>query len=304
MSTMKPHFGPLKADKLFLTFHQTMHAADERFYDGYDPNFLLTKATTLFAIYKNAEAFRESSQAWGMPIEDSVEDMRSVLATELHNTSFHQTEALIALLLCEYQGRPDWVYLTSYGNADMKNAARALAAGQFESLTKGMAKDAAAFVKAAVYANVDFSKMDVADQWERSVSDIAWLLGHVAERFVRGSEYNAYKHGLRVSAGFAGLGVASPSSPSTMKSVLSMEHAVTYLELGEETHGYVGQCVTKQISADYSFELIACMALVLMTTKEMRVARIRKNVETARFTQIDRDLLLRAQPQSSFSLPY
>src|ERR1019366_4671126 len=101
------------------------------------------------------------------------------------------------------QGRPDWVYLTSYGNADLKNAAKALAAGQFESLTKGMAKDVLAFVKAAVYANVDFSKMDVADQWERSVSDIAWLLGHVAERFVKGSEYNAYKHGLRVSAGSA-----------------------------------------------------------------------------------------------------
>ena len=304
MSTIKPHFGPLKADKVFLTSHQTMDAADERFYDGYDPTFLLTKATTLFAVYKNAEAFRDSSQAWGMPIENSVEDLRAALATELHNASFHQTEALIALLLCEYQGRPDWVYLTGYGNADMKNAARSLAAGRFESPTRGIAKDASAFVKAAVYANVDFSKTGMADQWERSVFDIAWLLGHVAGRFVSGSEYNAYKHDLRVCAGFAGLGVSSPSSPSTMKSVLAIEHAVTYLELGEQPDGYVGRCVTKQVSAEYSFELIACMALVLMTTKEMRVARIRKFVETASFMQVDRDLLLRAQPHSSFSLPY
>lgn len=160
----KPHFGPLKSQKLFLTFHQTMQAADANFYDGYDPRFVLKKAGILYAIYRNPEAFHACSESWGMAVEDTPEDLQSAIATELHNASFHQTEALIALLLCEYQNRPDWVYLTSYGNAEMKTAAKAIAAGEFGTLTSGMASDARSFIKAAVYANFDFSEMEVADQ--------------------------------------------------------------------------------------------------------------------------------------------
>jgi hypothetical protein len=300
----KPHFGPLKSQKPFLTFHQTGQAADANFYDGYDPGFLVSKARLLYAIYRNPDAFKACSNSWGMPAEETSDNLQSVVATELHNTSFHQTEAMIALLLCEYQNRPDWVYLTSYGNSEMKNAAKSIATGRFGDLTNGMASDPISFVKAAVYANVEFSSMPVAEQWERSVDDIAWLIGHAAERFVSGQEYNAYKHGLRVVAGSAGLGVATQTGPSEFKRVLSMKHAVTYLELGEETGGYVGQCVTKEVSPEYSFELINCIALVLMTTKEMRVARTKQHVDTASFPQIDREVLLKLQPQSSFSLPY
>jgi hypothetical protein len=68
-----------------------------------------------------------------------------------------------------------------------------------------------------------------------------------------------------------------------------MQHAVTYLELGEQDEGYVGQCITKEVNAEYSFELINCMALVLLATKEMRVARIKQHVDSATFPQIDRE---------------
>jgi hypothetical protein len=107
-----------------------------------------------------------------------------------------------------------------------------------------------------------------------------------------------------VVAGSAGLGVAAQPAPLEFKRVLSMQHAVTYLELGEEDDGYVGQCVTKEVNAEYSFELINCIALVLQTTKEMRVARTKQHIDSATFPQIDREVLLRLQPQSSFSLPY
>jgi hypothetical protein len=83
------------------------------------------------------------------------------------------------------------VYLSSYGNAEMKSAAKAIVAGEFGSITNGASQTAEAFVKSAVYANIDFSKMDVAERWERSVADIAWLIQHLVERFVAGHEYNA-----------------------------------------------------------------------------------------------------------------
>jgi hypothetical protein len=186
----------------------------------------------------------------------------------------------------------------------MKNAAKAIIAGDFEKLTNGAFKDAEGFVKSSVYANIDFSRMDVAERWARSVADIAWLIQHVAERFVAGHEYNAYKHGLRVSSGSAGFGVMNGPSFSDVLPVLSMKHSVTHLELGEAREGYVGQCVTKEVSPEYSFELIQGMAIVLFTAKEMRIARTKRSVESAHFAEFDRDLLLRKQPYSTFSFPY
>jgi hypothetical protein len=86
-------------------------------------------------------------------------------------------------------------------------------------------------------------------------------------------EYNAYKHGLRVVSGSAALGVSVSPSSSRMLSVMSLKHSMTYLELSERPEGYVGSRVTKEISPEYSFELIQCMAGVLITAKETRVAR-------------------------------
>jgi hypothetical protein len=304
MDTFKPHFGALKKDKVFLTAHQTMSRADAVFYEGYDPLFLANKATTLFAIHKNIDSFWEASERWGMRVQ-TKEELLSLLATELHSTAFHQTETMIAFLLCEYQTRPDWVYLTSYGNPEMKTAAKAISSGDFSSITGGSAGTASAFIKAAVFAKWDFSGAENADVWEQSVDDIAWLLRHVSERFIDGHEYNAYKHGLRVVSGSAGLAVA-PSGTSAFKQILGMAHAVTYLEVGEETTGYVGNRVTKETRPEYSFELIHCMAAVLALTKTMRVARVNQSLSGVELylPQIDREGLTRIKPTSRFSFPY
>ena len=210
MPPPKLHFGSLKKDKVFLTFHQTMHAADSAFYMHYDPLFLSRKANLLYSLHKNSDAFWTCAEPWNLHIEDK-EQLLTLIATELHMASFHQTEAMLAFLLCEFQNRPDWVYLTTYGNQEMKAAAKAITAGDFASITDGAATDAKQFIRAAVFATWDFSNSDAGETWSRSIDDIAWLLGYVAERFSSGHEYNAYKHGLRIASGQATLGASSPS---------------------------------------------------------------------------------------------
>lgn len=86
--------------------------------------------------------------------------------------------------------------------------------------------------------------------------------------------------------------------------MMSMKHSVTHLELGEQAEGYVGSSVTKEVSPEYSFELIQGMAIVLFTAKEMRIARTKRSVDTLHFAEFDRDLLLKKQPHSTFSFPY
>ena len=221
MPSAKLHFGPLKDNKLFLTIHQTPPAADAVLYEGYDPLFLSKKAAILYGIYKNTGAFQACSESWDVRVEVSNEDLQSMLATELHNASFHQAAAMLALLLAEFQSRPDWVYLTSYGNADIKNAAKAIAAEEFGAITGGACTTGDEFVKAAVFAACDFSSApEIAEAWGQSLKDISWLIHHVAEHLAAGLEYNAYKHGLRVVLGSATLGVSSAFPPADLMPLL------------------------------------------------------------------------------------
>ena len=100
---------------------------------------------------------------------------------------------MIAFLLCEFQNRPDWVFLTTYAKAEMKAAAKAIAAGEFKSLSRGECDTGEKSIKAAVYANWNFSTTDGAEDWEKSAQDIAWLIVHSAERFATAHE----GHGLQ-----------------------------------------------------------------------------------------------------------
>ena len=182
MTSTKLHFGALKKDKVFLTIHQTMKRADAAFYDQYDPQFLAKKASLLYSIYKNVDEFWKLSEGWAIRLPDQ-EQLLSIIATELHMASFHQTEAMLSFLLCEFQNRPDWVYLTTYGNAEIKNAARTISKGDLSGITDGAASDIKAFIKLAVFAGWDFSKSDGAAVWEQSVDDLGWLVQYTVERF-------------------------------------------------------------------------------------------------------------------------
>ena len=71
-----------------------------------------------------------------------------------------------------------------------------------------------------MFANWDLSGAENAEVWEQSVDDIAWLLRHVSERFIDGHEYNAYKHGLRLASGAAGIAVAPPGTDAFKRNCL------------------------------------------------------------------------------------
>ena len=304
MTAKKLHFGPLKPGKVFLTIHGTLSEADLAFYEGYDPTFICKKAAALFGIYSNAASFKEFAASWECPVDSTDEGFLGALATEIHCASFHQFEGLLALLLAEYQNRPDWVYLTSYGNYEMKTAARALAKGDFEQITSGAHKTADDFVRAAVYGGLKLEDGEHNEAFKHSVGDIAWLIAHCAEEFVEGNEYNAYKHGLRVVSGAATLAVRPLDAVGPFTSILSMKHSVSYLEISEAPNAYTGQRVTKELSPEYSYNVIAAIAKVLTIIRAMRIARIRGSVEFVDFIDLDRDKLLSQQARSKMSFSF
>ena len=264
------------------------------FYEGYDPYFILKKAVTLLAIYKNAPAFAELTDSWGCPIKASDEEHLGAIATEIHCSVFHQSEALLALLLAEHHPLPHWVYLTTYSNAEIKTAAQNIDSGNFSKMTNGKAVTMEDLVCGGVFSGIRPSGDDE-ERWKQSVEDIGWLIGQVAQLYIAGNEYNSYKHGLRVVSGSCTFAV-KPTNREEFSPIISMRHSLTYLELYEELNGYTAQRVTKELNPEYSFAVIDCVAQVLWTIRQTRIARITRDCSSLFALTIDREKLSIAKP--------
>jgi hypothetical protein len=85
--------------------------------------FLAEKANLLFGLTRTPTLSRPRPNHGFCTFKAKI--ISTLIATELHIASFHETEAMLASLLYEFQPRPDWVYLTTYGNSEMKTAAKA-----------------------------------------------------------------------------------------------------------------------------------------------------------------------------------
>jgi hypothetical protein len=299
------HLGPLKKDRQFLTFqYATVLEADADFYEAYDALFLVRKARLLYRVYEDSIASSSASRNGdASPARDEVE-LRTLLATELHCAAYHQTEALIALILAEYQDKPDWVYLTTYGNSEPKEAAKAMAK-RVVTIPHTTASNLRQLVKEGVYANWDLSKTEFAAVWDTSIQSIMALLEIVSEQFVDGHEYNSYKHGLRVVLGSAALGIAPDGTTHNVSTVAAMPHAMTFLQIEKLGKDYGAHTVTKEVKPEYSLEVIECMGSLLTTIKTFRLARTKGTLPSeVQLPMYDTVLLDRIKPMTKFGFSY
>lgn len=298
------HFGPLKKEGKFLMHrYATGEAADAAFYETYDSQFLTRKANLLFRLYQEASSSPQQSNDDAS--KNERDEYRTLLATELHCTTFHQTEALIALLLAEYQDIPDWVYLTTYRSTEPKEAANAIIDG-YIPIPGTSATNLRQLVKQSVYANWDLGKTKVAAAWEESVDSIMALLQIVSEQFVNGHEYNSYKHGLRVLLGTAGLAVGpNPAKLEDMHTVACLHHAMTFLQIEKHGTDYGAQLTTKEMKPEYSAEAIGCMGALLEAIRMYRLARATKKLpKELSFPVFDTIRLDRSKPMTKFGMTY
>jgi hypothetical protein len=282
----------LKNEKPFLLFRPSVAEADLAFYRDYDPEFLLKKAVCLAAIYKQPEAFADVMQ-W--PHDEFRETFLGSIATELHCAAFHQCEALLALILASYQDGPAWVYLSTYGTKEIKDAAQSLVDRDVAKLSRGAHESLAEVLAAAIYAGCKPDSDEAA--FSQSISDIGWFLEQYADSYLKGAEYNAYKHGLRVVSGAARLGAKSSEPGAQMKTVIAMKHSLSFLEIGEVPEGYTAEEVTKELSPDHSFDQIQIAAGILRTIRDSRITHLTGDASVLRTFRIDREKFSRAKAE-------
>ena len=168
-----------------------------RFYETYDEKYLLRKAEILLFIAKHADAFRGFAEQHEWTPE-SID--RRALRAEVHFTELHQSEAFFALLTAIFQTKPHWVYLTEYKPGAMKKKAEAYLKGDIAAVTNGRIDKLNDFLNSAIYDGFIVSDEEKARDWQTNLDNIDWMIRRIARKYVKGEEYNAYKHGLRFVA--------------------------------------------------------------------------------------------------------
>jgi hypothetical protein len=212
-----------------------------RFYQRYDENFLYNKALTLAVVLANAERFKAQVAEYQDIDPNRVDDkFFESLQAELHFTEMHQFEGFFALLIAVFQEQPDWIYLTDYTTREMKDAIKLFIAGRshIKTLSNEKVETEREFISNAVYDSYMPQGEEQNDSWNANLDNIAWLIRHMAERYIAGSEYNAYKHGLRVMTGQSSFGLRLENPPGTpvgpLRILSSSKDSLSYLEVKEQ----------------------------------------------------------------------
>lgn len=295
---MKP---PQKSYFLF----RTRREADLRFYEGYDPNFLFRKADLLFFTYMRREEFKTFAESLNGPITDLTDAYFHGVAAELHCTALQQFESLFALMLAAFQPLPHWIYLTRYRTAEIKEKAAAYVAGDIDTASGGQCSSTDQFVSRAIYPGVQPPPTTDShnESWRTSLADLNWFIIHMASHYLNSPEYNAYKHGLRVLPGSAKLLVDVSGGAKQFSPVLSMKHALSFLEIKEDNGRYVTQEITKEINPEDAYQNMLVMATLLETIQKIRLAGLNGERVEVPLISIEQSGLARLRPVGRFAFP-
>jgi hypothetical protein len=247
------------------------------FYKRYDEHFLMNKAKTLMFIIEEKDSFMSFVKEIDGMNEDLNDKYFEALRAEIHFTELHQFEGLFALMMAIFQELPHWLYLTTYTTSDIKNKIKLFIDGDIKTLTNGAMKDLQIFTSRSIYADFVSSKESHKEKWNENLDNIHWVVKKIAKKYLQSTEYNAYKHGLRVMTGRSAFVLHPDNQPEKAVCLSHSEDSLSFLELKDEGEGGLTvREVTKHFSPDESFNHLFIMHSLLQTIKTTRLARIKQ----------------------------
>lgn len=175
-----------------------------------------------------------------------------------------------------------------------------------KTVTNGLIDNANELINEAVYANFISDKDEIAQNWQTNIDNIIWFIARIAQKYIEGTEYNAYKHGLRTMTGPTYFRVFPTGEPEKGLRYES-DDSLRFLELEEvEKNVFQVKETYKHFNPIESLNHIYFMSGILETIKSVRLARL--NGETkARlnsFVQLNKENLnkMRVVTKWSFTL--
>jgi hypothetical protein len=172
----------------------------------------------------------------------------------------------------------------------------------FASASNQTVADCRSFLRLATYSGLGADDPDQ-ESWNATFDNLWWLIYRMAEKYLDGSEYNSYKHGLRIHSAESALAVAA--TPRDLKNafIMNSPHSVTHLDFKKEPGATVVMVQIKQFNPEESRVHIGIMADILANVKRIRLAMLSgaQTVEMTKFSQIDKGGLQRLATCQSWS---
>lgn len=276
---------------------------DLQFYRGYDEAFLFRKAETLMHLvddvekYKSVVLFEDNSNF-------DEKKFIEALNAEIHFTEFHQFEAFFAILIAVFQNLPHWLYLTTYKSSEIKEKVNALLKKDLKTVSNGLVSNSNEFINSAVYAGFISDDEEIAQNWQQNVDNIFWFITRVAQKYIEGTEYNAYKHGVRVITGPTAIKF-SPTGQPDKGFQYESENSIRFLELDEvEKNKFQVKETFKHFNPIESINHLYFMYGVLENIKSVRIARIKDETKAKlkSFASLDKENLNKLRVVTKWSM--
>lgn len=172
-----------------------------RFYQSYDEGYLLRKAEIIASTVDNFDEFTNFLEVSKNTPTFEKQKYLEMLNAELHFSEFQQFEAFFAIFIAIFQELPHWLYLTTYTTREIKQKVKAFLEKDIKTVTNGFIENINELINEAIYANFLSDKEEIAHHWQANIDNIVWFIGRIAHKYLEGTEYNAYKHGLRTFTG-------------------------------------------------------------------------------------------------------
>ena len=263
---------------------------DLKFYQGYDEAFLFTKAETLMRLVDDVEKYKSAM------LMDDCKDFNQdkfieTLNAEIHFTEFHQFEAFFAVLIAVFQKLPHWLYLTTYTTREIKQKVDLFLGNDIKTVSNNLVDNPHEFINFAVYAGFMSDDEKIAQNWQQNLDNIFWFITRIARKYIEGSEYNAYKHGLRVITGPSFIKF-SPTGQPDKGFQYESKNSIRFLEMDEvEKNIFQVKETFKHFNPIESINHLYFMNSILETIKSVRMARLKgetkANLKT--FLSLDKD---------------
>lgn len=263
---------------------------DREFYSGYDERFLYYKVKALGAILDDPDLLNKLVSEDSGPYEQ--ERIRQALSAEILFTECHQFEAFFAMLVASFQQLPHWIYLTKYKQGDIKKKATRFLEEDFATLSAGLASDRDSFLKVAIYNGIGARDEDQAT-WDETFENLWWVISRMAKKYVNTSEYNSYKHGLRIMAAEWTWAISSNPKDFSRAFVKKAPYSITHLRLDEKEQGTAVSVERKEFNPDESKVHVGIMSDILGNIKRIRLALLSggPQVDITPFAGMDKEKL-------------
>ena len=283
------------------TADSTAEELDLEFYRTYDPYLLYSRASSLLMAMDQPGTERRRLSK--LPVERQIKQHLAALAADIYFTEMQQFEASFALFVADFAHTPACAYLADYENRDLRALVKSFIGGKGLGETYISERSERSLVQRGIYRDSIPQDNESASKWNENIDNIIWLIRRVGERFIESSEYNSYKHGLRVATGASYVTFAIDGRATAIRH--ASEHAVSHLQAVSTGPGTKKlRHETVHFSPIESWHHIAYLAGLAATMRSVRLAALDQTVNPPlieMFLTLDRRALDRMGKRERFT---